>query len=272
MRGRTRKLLLAAALSGLAGVTSWAALQSRGAQTEVSSRQDWKRVRQEEPTPIEEGVMTSKQEKHSRLYKGFEDATRGRKIPDLVTERGDLKLSARPGVIDELPLIRPRPPLSQSLSILSCRTDAVMIGKVTEKSSHLLESGTFTFTDHELTVEEVLKDNLLAHLQPGATITVTRTGGSVRLKGHTVRAFDERMAPLAVGERYLLYLVFLPETDSYRPFVNAIFDDSFHLDGDRLVQVSIQQLPLGPGKTADASSFLAEARNAVYQPCPQVRR
>lgn len=263
MRARTPILLLAGALSVLAGVNSWAALQGRSLGSETASRQGGKPTQQEEPTPIQEGVMTTRQKKHSKVFKGFAHATRGRKIPDLVSELGDVELS---GGIDEVPLI-PRMPISQSLSVIACKSDAVVIGTVNEKLSHLIESGTFTFTDYELTVQEVLKDNPLAQLQPGAIITVTRAGGTVRLKGHTVRAVSEQMAPLAVGGRYLLYLVFLPETSAYRPLVSPFFDDSFHLDNDRATQVSRKQLPLGRRGATDVASFLTEARNAIHQPC-----
>src|SRR5258706_16422531 len=42
------------------------------------------------PTPIQEGVMSDKQRKHSKIFKQFEGSTGGRKLRDLVTETGTL--------------------------------------------------------------------------------------------------------------------------------------------------------------------------------------
>jgi hypothetical protein len=218
-------------------------------------------TKQEEATPIELGVMTEKQKKHSKLFKGTH-YSRGRKVADLVAKQGDVRLW---GPIREASL---RPvALSVVLTNLKCNTDAVIIGVVKSKSSNLIETGTFVFTDYEITVEEILKNNDLAPIRQGGEITVPRLGGKVVLRGHVVQAVDEGMAPLAIGERYLFYLKYEPLAETYRPYGHPSYDDTFHLNGDKISQVSDKVLPFEQHQATDATSFINEVRNTLNNPC-----
>lgn len=240
---------LVAAMSGLRG-------QSQGVMTSNKTK--------EEATPIQEGVMTEKQKKHSKLFKGTHYRG-GQKVADLVAKKGDVKLW---GPIREVPLYKM--PLSESLANLKCNTDIVIIGSVKSKSSNLIETGTFVFTDYEITVEEILKNSDQATIQPGQDITVPRLGGDIILNGHTVRAVDEAVFLLEKGERYLFYLKYEPLAATYRPFGHPLFDDTFRLSGDKISQVSRKPLPLGWKQTIDLTVFMNESRQALNRPC-QVR-
>jgi hypothetical protein len=223
--------------------------------------------KQEEATPIQEGVMSEKQKKHSKLFKGFGNVTRGKKLRELAAERGRVE------VIYELedgqaPRSSDRQKyLNKYLQKVSCGADAVVIGSVLSKSSQIIEEGTFLFTDYELTVEEVLKDNSVAHIQPHGAITVTRSGGAVTLNGHAIRAKDYRSEPLAMGGRYLVFLRFLPDTGAYQSLDNSLFEDSFRLSEDQIIQVSEKPLPFGSRRTAIMSSFMVGLRAALNNPC-----
>jgi hypothetical protein len=77
---------------------------------------------------------------------------------------------------------------------------------VKNKSSQLTEDVDFVFTDYELTIEEVLKDNEYAHWLPNIGFTLTQPGGKVRLDGYVIEAEDALFRPLVIGERYALFL------------------------------------------------------------------
>jgi hypothetical protein len=215
----------------------------------------------EEATPIQLGVMTVKQKKRSKLFKGIHYERRP-KVADLVAKKGDVRLW---GPVSELP--RSNLPLDESLNKLGCNTDLVIIGSTKSKASHLIETGTFLFTDYEITVEEVLKNSELAPVQRGQEITVPRLGGVVALNGHIVIARAEEESPLEKGERYLLFLKYEPVAETYRAFGHPMFDDTFLIHGDEVSQVSRKPLPLDWKKSIAVSGFMNEVRHALTQPC-----
>ena len=165
---------------------------------------------QDSATQIQRGVMTEKQRAHSKLYKRYEST---QKIPDLVQREKDdvevyrllpLGVDATGGSL---------PSTSEILRRITCNANAVVRGVVKDKSSQLTEGESFVFTDYEITVEEVLKNNNAAPI--GNEITLTRPGGTILLNGKRVRAIDESFQPLKVGGEYILFLRFLSETGTY---------------------------------------------------------
>jgi hypothetical protein len=217
--------------------------------------------KKEEATPIQPGVMTEKQKKHSKLFKGTH-YEKGYKVTDLVDKKGDVQLS---GPINEVPRLKLS--LADSLNKLACNSDLVVIGLTKSKASNIIETGTFLFTDYEITVEEVLKNGEPSPVRQGEGITVPRLGGVVALKGHTVKAIDEEVSPLEMGERYVCFLKYEPLAETYRSFGHPMFDDTFLLHGDEVLQISRKPLPLGWKKSVDAAGFMSELRNALIQPC-----
>lgn len=252
-------LLLFVALA-MAAITVMSALYGRTQNGLTASKQ-------EEATPIQEGVMTDRQKKHSKLFKGYSNVTRGKKLRELAAERGNVE------VIYELEDGQaPRSSelhqyLNKYLQKVRCGADAVVIGSVLSKASQIIEEGTFAFTDYELTVEEILKNNSVTQIQPNSTITVTRSGGTVSLNGHVIRAKDYRNEPLEIGGRYLLFLKFITDTGDYQSFGNSLFEDSFRISGDQIIQVSGKSLPFGSRRTAIMNTFMDELRATLNNPC-----
>ena len=206
--------------------------------------------------------MTEKQKRHSKLFKGYEDVTKGKKLRDLVAERGDV--SAGRFVPEQ---IMPRFTLGEYLKNLACKADAVVVGTVKDTSSQVIDEGTFIFTDYQIVVEEIIKDNAFAPLPAAAEITVSRSGGSVRLNGHIVRTIDYSQQPLDKGSKYLMFLRYAPPTGDYQSFNDSLSEDTFRLRGTKLTQVSSIPLPLGTGVETDAISFINQVRNALKDPC-----
>jgi hypothetical protein len=186
------------ALTVVAGIAN----QSQG--TSASAKPD-------EATSIREGRMTDSQREHSKLYKGFGT---GKKLKDVAVEiRGGVKVKRNaPTPVGEP---GPAPTFSEFLRGLACNADAVVVGVVKDKASQLTEDGDFVFTDYQLGVEEVLKDNASAHLMPNISLTLTQPGGRVQLGGYIIEAEDASFRPLVIGGRYTLFLKFIPSTGAY---------------------------------------------------------
>lgn len=214
-----------------------------------------------EATPIQEGVMTAKQKKHSKIFKGYKDRA---KLHDLIAGKGDVEVIQRVGNI--------RTPMSFNLKTylqeLSCKADAIIVGTVKSNASQFNEDGTFIFTDYEFTPEEVLKNNATTSINLNTNITVTRTGGAVKLKGHTARAIDYRQMPLIVGEQYLLFVKYIPETGAYQSLDDSRDDDSFQIMENQMIrQVSRNPLPFGASYAVDKNDFMAEVRTTANGTC-----
>lgn len=107
-------LLVAMALAATAVVQLFPSAQQR-----LHSKAD-------EPTLIQEGVMSERQKKHSKLYKGLREAIGGRKLRDVVAEKGDVDIyeeapdGQMPRVVD----------LNNYLRNIGCPADAVVMGTV----------------------------------------------------------------------------------------------------------------------------------------------
>ena len=215
----------------------------------------------DDATPIQEGVLTEKQKAHSKLFKKYDDVTRGRKLRDMVAQSGDVE------VVKGLPtvLVPESLNLQDYLRGLTCKADAVVVATVQSKSSQIIEEGTFVFTDYEARVDEVLKSPS-AQINPTQTITVTRVGGAVILNGHHVRATDHRQEVLDIGNQYLLYLRLIPTTTAFRAFAGPGSEDTFQIFGSKIKQNSGKLLPLAR-RSEDLNTFMVLARSATQSPC-----
>ena len=214
-------------------------------------------------TSIQEGVMTEKQRQHSRIFKRFEIVTGGKKLREITTKSGDVYVVR---MVGDVKILRPTS-LNEYLSNLTCRASAVVMGTVISKTSQLIDEGTFTFTDYELNVTEILKNNPTAPIEPNGRLTYTSPGGAVELNGRTIGAVDYHSEPLQVGEQYLLYVNFIPDTGSYKGFSDAVNGDTFALRDGVITQLSKKALPLGTKRTTEATGFMAAVRATANQPC-----
>lgn len=172
----------------------------------------------EEPTVIGNSQMTDKQKQHSKLFKHS-----GAKLQELAKRQaGDIEVEVGLGLTTTVQPESVKLPIFQSAV---CRADAVIVGTITRKESQLTEDQNFIFTDHEVAVEEILKNNPRAPLASGSSISATREGGAVEWNGRIFRVLPEDLDPPATGERYLMLLHFIPETGAYLMYG----DGTFHL-------------------------------------------
>jgi len=211
----------------------------------------------EEATVIQEGQMTEKRRQHSRLFKHA-----GPKFSDIATkQKGDVEVEEEVGDVIRLPEPAQRPPVFHSAL---CNADAVVIGTIVDKSSQLTDEGNFIFTDYQVTVEEVIKNNATTSIPVLSTITTTRDGGAVQLNDRIFRAKRADFDPPLVGQHYLLFLRSIPSTGSYLMYGNGAF------------QLKDQKIfALGPGSreellkrgSNDADSFVNELHAYATNGC-----
>lgn len=257
MRSHKKSILTSLLVLSIAMVSAMATLrsQNQNINNQASTPKD-----NDEATLIQEGVVTEKQREHSKLYSRSGE----KRLLDLAAERkGDVWVGQ-----DSPPLLieSKQPSVQESLQVLGCKADVVIVGAVKSKASQLSEDGTDIFTDYEITVGDILKNNAIAPIQPSSVIIATRSGGAVKLNGHVLRAVDYSSELLRIGGRYILFLRAVPATGAYTSIYYA-GDGSFQISGDKVVQVSRDLLPLGPSKSVDTATFMNEVSAVLHATC-----
>ena len=203
-------------------------------------------------TPILHDVLTEKQRIHSKLYPEYQLKRAGQgTIDDLIAKNPDKKVlgtSVCPGLGPAF--LEPETP-ENYFGNLADSADAIILGTVKRKASQVTEDRAFIFTDYDVSVTQVFKNNPSAPISVGARVTVTRQGGKVLLRGVVMRAIDSNVEPLSVNTRVVLFLTFIKETGAYQA---AKAEGSFELDGSSVRPLTAGRLP--PGVLGDADDFL----------------
>lgn len=163
------------------------------------------------PTTVQRGIMTEKQRKHSKLYRRQTSPA-----ANLISESGDVDwiILDHEDTTDH----RGQSPPSQVeyLQKLTCDSDSIVIAKVKNKASQLTEHFNFVFTDYDLNVEQVLKNDSNLDIQTIKNITLHTPGGAVKVDNRTIKIKFERKTPIRVGGEYIFFLDYLSDSDSFR--------------------------------------------------------
>lgn len=204
---------------------------------------------------------TEKQKEHRKLYKEYK---REQTLPVLAeTATSDITVIEGVGQKVFQP-DGPRLGFQTFIKHLSCHADAIVIGVINNKASQLTENEAFTFTDYEMSVEDVLKNNPASPIQKNTSITLTRPGGTVLINGRRITAVDEAFKPLDVGERYLLFLQFIPQTRAYKSSGGA---DSYQLKNNRTIKLTEESLPPELETVRESGAFITDIRNNINGGC-----
>ena len=207
-------------------------------------------------TPVVEGVLSKKQKEHSKLYSAYKYTT---KLTELSRDSsGNKRPEVNISILPALPELNTSTtiPGTDGLQEVAANSDLVVIATPLSKTSQLTEDASFVFTDYDLSVDEVLKNNTL--VQPHSVITVTRPGGKILLEGRVISARDRSFKSLRAGGHYLLFLRYLPTTDSYQAVDNK---SGFELVDNKvkaLTEAADQQRERG-----DTASFLEKVKAAI---------
>jgi len=222
----------------------------------------------DEPTVVHKGQVTEKERAYSKEYKELYPDREGRKLSGVVQLSKSKGNTREVGVTIGIPQTvtvgdMPFPTKAEFLSDLSCGADAVVLGSVRSKSAHMTDDETFIFTEYELLVKDVLKNNSASRIDIDASIQITRPGGLISLDGQVIRAEDLSYELLQADKEYLLFLRFVPGANGY---VVSSPDGDFLLEQRTTRTLSKTALPDGLAGI-DSTSLLSEVRKSLSVGC-----
>ncbi len=236
--------------------------QDRQIQNKPQSQQD-------EATVVQRGQITEKEREYSKEYEKLYSDRKGTKLTELseISRRKGNKQEI--GVSLGVPTI---PTVGNSsstgnynlLTDLSCKAEAVVIGSVKNKTAHLTEDETFIYTEYELSVEDILKNNSVLPIKTGENIQITRPGGLIKLDDQLIRFEDKLYEPLQTKQKYLLFLQFVPSANGY--IVSDVRGD-FLLENDSFRSLSPIALPEGVFANKDSKRLFSNIRNSLLSAC-----
>lgn len=152
-------------------------------------------------------------------------------------------------------------------AIPAAKSDAVVIGSVTDAQAHLTEDKTDIFSEFRIRLADVLK-NTASPLNIGDSITAVRGGGSVQFpSGKTIR-YGHHGKPLPhVGRLYVFFLEYNSDGGEDYSIITAYELragrvcplDGLALDGTLILQYAAYQ----KFKETDEATFLDEVRSAI---------
>ncbi len=197
-----------------------------------------------------------KHRSHGKLYgteKGFRD------LVDWAQKQERIELH----VETPMPFFsgEPAPSLEQFVAGMLCRSDAVLQGQVLSKASFLTENREWVFTDYEFKIEEVLNVRPGISVEPESIVTVTRTGGELRIGKSVIRVSNASYKPLQIGSTYLLFLTYLPDTGS---FTSRLSRAAFLVQGRDAVALTSEATP---AEQPDATALREAVRSAHWSAC-----
>ena len=121
--------------------------------------------------------------------------------------------------------------LNLYLNKTACRSEVIVVGDVISKTSQLTENRDYVFSNYEVKIEEVLKNNTSAKLETGGPIVVSSGGGTVKVNDLIIRLGDKSWAQYKNRVRYLFFLKYAPTAAVYQGIIG---DNSFALYVDRV--------------------------------------
>lgn len=112
------------------------------------------------------------------------------------------------------------PTREQAFFDAATRFDLIALGRPGRPRSYILPNGGFLYSVMQFQVEDVIKNNPAAPVEPGALITIGREGGILRVKS---KSGSERILrnwslddPLfQTGRQYLLFFEYIPKAQIY---------------------------------------------------------
>lgn len=204
------------------------------------------------------GETAEVQRQHASI---FNEIKTGKDLRVLATEGSSplvVRVGAFPGLLAEENIERTSTYPNSYLILIAGISNAVVVGTLKAKASALTGNGEFIFSDFQMNVEDVLKDNPEHPIKPKSDIIITRPGGTLEINGRTVYAVTLGFRPFQIGSRYVLFLNYIPATGAYRPFAERSF---------RLLPTGVS--PLSPNRPykdlhseGDPTAFIQEVRDA----------
>ncbi|MFY9553242.1 MAG: hypothetical protein WAV47_00840 [Blastocatellia bacterium] len=238
------------------GVSAGSQIQQQNSK-ETEAQRELRLFDQEvvDATPTQLGVLTLRQQNHSKLYGAYKERNKKRISEYIAHPEG--KVLAIDFEIGLGPRLTKRETPEEYFGKLADASDAIIRGRVVQKTSQITEDDTFIFTDYDVEVREVVKDNPIAPLATGGNIVLTRPGGKIVVDGIIMQVTDHHFLALPVNNRdVILFLKYVPETGAYQATRDT---GSFQLNGEVLRPLTEAHFP--PGVLEDSRSFLQTVRS-----------
>src|SRR5262249_10706781 len=140
------------------------------------------------------------------------------------------------------------------------------------------EDGDYIFTEYDVSVETVLKNNPAAPVHIEDHLIYVRPGGKVNLNGRDITISEAVYPHLNVGSRYLLFLRYIPSTGAYRNpdisklIVNMVSIPTYEIVGDKISKHSEAALPKEIAEITESADFIAKVQSAVSGDCSNQNR
>ena len=103
--------------------------------------------------------------------------------------------------------------LYQLFSRLACSSDLVLLGEVSKSVSHLNDYATAIYSDHDIGINQVLKDDSKAPARQH--VVLTGLSGATTINGYNAHFEDQAIPILKPGLMYMIFLRYLPAARAY---------------------------------------------------------
>jgi hypothetical protein len=187
---------------------------------------------------------------HSRLF--LYNETPG-EIPKRLAHQptGNVKLGCVGEIIDEVHVsgLDPHANFLSNLTVATMRSSLVVVGEAGHLTPHMTADKGFLYSDYQITVKQIIKNNAKAPVKVGETITVARPGGILPIGGggRAIVADCPNFRLWGTGKQYLMYLGYVPATGAYAA---SNGQGSFVLNADN-TEHGLDEINKGPDMPAD---------------------
>lgn len=177
-------------------------------------------------TPVQIRLLTRKQRTNSRLYNGYGKHLPGESISEMIASYRGKRTVLERNVYGRMWFPSEQPDVPEDyFARFAQESDAIVRGRAIRKTSQITEDDSFLFTDYDVVVSEVFKNNATAPIDTGKTITVTYVGGKIVVDDVIIKAGGNAVALLPVNAQdVLLFLKFVPLTEGYQLANNGAFE------------------------------------------------
>ena len=177
-------------------------------------------------TPVQVGILTQKQRFHSRLHNGYGKNFPGESISEWIASYRGQRTVLERNVYGRMWFSSDQPEIPEDyFARFAEESDAIVRGRAIHKTSQITEDDTFLFTDYDVIVSEIFKNNAIAPIVIGKTIAVTYVGGKIVVDNVIIKAGGNGVALLPVNAQdVLLFLKFIPEAEGYQLANNGAFE------------------------------------------------
>lgn len=219
----------------------------------------------DKPTTVRKGQITDKNRAFSKKYEKIYDFREGKKLTE-TKQSGGIGIFIGAGATAAGFTYGSVITANQFLEKLSCEADAVVVGKVENKESHLSADETFVYSAYDFEVKKVIKDNPKSYIEINKSIEVTRPGGFIKIDEQEIKFDDASYESLKPSKEYLLFLKFVPEANGYT--VSSPEGD-FALENNTFKSLSSRGLLNELRSGTDSEILSSMVQSAVSSNCTQ---